>query len=243
MLQKKKKTKKKKKVKLLARLLRAAGYLTDTERWEPRWDRPLLDRHGNQKRDAQGRLLWERARLDLHLEGGPEEPTTYGDVVVSQARADSWVRTGAAEDGAVAKEAEGRKHHRYPGDRVPGARLVAFSVEAGGRWGDEALTFLRRAAGRASERHPGLAALGGQGAAAVFQSWLSQLSCALQKANVACLRSAGAGCHNPAPGTRADGDGRPGEERADADEADDWLAEAVEGLLQRAAAGAGVELL
>ena len=44
------------------------------------------------KRDADGNLLRDRARLDLRLEGGPEEPTTYGDVVVSQARADSWVR-------------------------------------------------------------------------------------------------------------------------------------------------------
>ena len=60
--------------------------------WEPRWDRPLLDRAGNQKRDEDGNLLWEHARLDLRLEGGPEEPTTFGDVVVSQARA---VPTGA----------------------------------------------------------------------------------------------------------------------------------------------------
>ena len=169
--------------------------------WEPRWDRPLRDAHGAQKRDADGNPLWERARLDLRLEGGPEEPTTYGDVVVSQARADSWVREGAVTDGAAAKAAAHRKRQRYPPEEVPGAQLVAFSVEAGGRWDNGSLNFLRRAAGRASERHPGLAALGGQGAAAVYSSWLGQLSCALQKANVACLRSAGAGGSCPALGT------------------------------------------
>ena len=231
-------------VRLLARLLRAAGYLVATDgpgTWEPRWDRPVRDRHGAQKRDEDGNLLWERARLDLRLEGGPEEPTTYGDVVVSQARADSWVREGAAADGAAAKEAARRKRHRYPPDQVPGAKLVPFSVEAGGRWDKSALDFLRRAAGRASERHPGLAALGGQGAAAVFNSWLSQLSCALQKANVACLRSAGAGGGCPAPGARAAGSGPGGDEHAAAAE-DDWLEEAVEQLLQQAAAAAAVEL-
>ena len=93
----------------------------------------MLDRAGNQRLDAQGNPPWERARLDLLLKGGPEEPTTYGDAVVSQARADSWVRLGAAEDGAVAEEAVARKHRRYPPDQVPGAKLVAFSVETGGR--------------------------------------------------------------------------------------------------------------
>ena len=222
-------------VQLLGRLLRAAGYSVATDgagTWEPRWDRPVRDRHGNQKRDEDGNLLWERARLDLRLEGGPEEPTTYGDVVVSQARADSWVREGAAADGAVAKAATRRKHHRYPPDRVPGAKLVAFSMEVGGRWDRSSLSFLWRAAGRASERHPGLAALGGQGAAAVYSSWLGQLSCALQKANVACLRSAGAGGRDPAPGVLA----------LEAPEDEGWLEESVEQLLQQAAAAAGVDL-
>ena len=231
-------------VQLLGRLLRAAGYLVATDgpgTWEPRWDRPQLDRHGNQKRDDDGNPLWEHARLDLRLEGGPEEPTTYGDVVVSQARADSWVREGAAADGAAAKEAARRKRRRYPPEQVPGAKLVPFSVEAGGRWDSSSLNFLRRAAGRASERHPGLAALGGQGRAAVFNSWLSQLSCALQKANVACLRSASAGGSGPAPAARAEGAGSGEDERAAAGE-EDWLEEAVERLLQQAAADAAAEL-
>ena len=230
-------------VRLLARLLRAAGYHVDTDgpgTWEPRWDRPVLDRHGAQKRDADGNLLWEHARLDLRLEGGPEEPTTYGDVVVSQARAESWVRLGAAADGAAAAAATTRKERRYPPEQVPGAKLVAFSVEAGGRWAEGALQFLRRAAGRASQRHPGLAELGGAGSGAVFCSWLSQLSCALQKANVACLRSASAAGRGPAPGMRADGVGVAAEEFAGAN--DDWLEEEVERLLQAAAATANYDL-
>ena len=203
-------------------------------------DRPALDRHGAQKRDAEGNLLWEHARLDLRLEGGPEEPTTYGDVVVSQARADSWVRLGAAADGAVAAEATARKEKRYPPEQVPGAKLVAFSVEAGGRWSEGALNFLRRAAGRAAQRHPGLAELGGAGADAVFSSWLSQLSCALQKTNVACLRSASAAGRGPVPGARTERAGVAPEEPMDA--GDDWLEEQVEILLQTAAAAVGVEL-
>ena len=101
--------------------------------------------------------------------------------------------------------------------------------------------FLWRAAGRASERHPGLAELGGQGRAAVFSSWMSQLSCALQKANVACLRTASAGGRGPAPGARADGAGFGAHDDA-APEEDDWIAEVVEQLLQDVAAGAGVGL-
>ena len=231
-------------VRLLAKLLRAAGYLVAADgqgTWEPRWDRPVRDAHGRQKRDADGNLLWERARLDLRLEGGPEEPTTYGDVVVSQTRAESWVREGAAADGAAAKGATRRKQRRYPPEEVPGAKLVAFSVEVGGRWDEAALNFLKRAAGRASERHPGLAVLGGQGAAAVYNSWLTQLSCALQKSNVACLRAAGARGRGPAPGARTDGALLEGSHDA-AGEEEDWLEEAVEELLQQAAVRAGVEL-
>ncbi len=231
-------------VRLLARLLRAAGYQVASDgpgTWEPRWDRPLLDAQGTQKRDADGNLLWEHARLDLRLEGGPEEPTTYGDVVVSQARADSWVRLGASGDGAVAAAAAASKARRYPPEQVPGARLVAFAVEAGGRWRKDAKDFLWRAAGRASERHPGLAELGSQGRGAVFSSWLSQLSCALQKANVACLRTASAGGRGPAPGASAEGAGL-GEHAHAAPADDDWLAEEIEQLIQEGAAGAGVEL-
>ena len=86
-----------------------------------------------------------------------------------------------------------------------------------------------------------MAALGGDGAAAVYSSWLTQLSCALQKANVACLRSAGAGGRGPAPGVRADG-ALPAGHGYPAGAEPDWLEETVEELLQQAAASAGFEL-
>ena len=73
----------------------------------------------------------------------------------------------------------------------------------------------------------------------MFASWLGQLSCALQKANVACLRSAGAGGRCPAPEARAEGAGQePGEDDV---EGDDWITEAVEDLVLRAAAAAEAE--
>ena len=46
--------------------------------------------------------------------------------------------------------------------------MVAFSAETGGRWDEATLRFLKRAAGRAAVRHPGLAALGGRGEAVAF---------------------------------------------------------------------------
>ena len=116
-------------VRMLARLLWAAGYQVLEEAWEPRWDRPVLDRHGAQKRDEDGNLLWERARLDLRLEGGPEEPTTYGDVVVSQARAESWVRLAAATDGAVAAEAAARGAKVLCVSTAPGHAPDASTIE------------------------------------------------------------------------------------------------------------------
>ena len=97
-------------VRLLARLLRAAGYYALTEQWEPRLDRPVKDRAGNHLRDRDGQLRWEKARLDLLLNAAPEEPITYGDVVVSHPGATTWERTGAREDGAVAEAAARRKH-------------------------------------------------------------------------------------------------------------------------------------
>ena len=78
--------------------------------------------------------------------------------------------------------------------------------------------FLKRAAGRASQRHHGLASLEGKGAGAVYASWLTQLSCCLQKGNVACLR-----------GASGLGFGREAEEGQEG--AVDWVEENMEDLL------------
>ena len=52
-----------------ARLLNDAGLRVSTEQWVPAWDRKL--QNGN----------WERARLDLRVEGGPRADVLYADVV------------------------------------------------------------------------------------------------------------------------------------------------------------------
>ena len=123
---------------------------------------------------------------------------------------------------------------RYPPEAVPSARLVAFSVETGGRWSEDALHFLKKAAGRAAQRHPGLASLEGEGSSAVFSSWLRQLSCALQKENVGALRGAAAGGAQAGRGLRQ----AAGEAGGSAAEEADWLADQVEELLVRAAVSA-----
>ena len=75
----------------------------------------------------------------------------------------------------------------------------------------------------------------GEGGSLIFSSWLRQLSCALQKENVAALRGAAAGGARTA--RRAENALRAGEpEEEEAEE--DWLAEQVEELLLRAAASA-----
>ena len=141
-----------------------------------RGERAGRDGGGNQRGDGDGYVLWDDARGDRRVEGGAEEPTTYGDVVVSQARADSWARRGAAADGAVAAEAVARKVRRYPPEQVPGAKLVALSVEAGGRQGKDAKDFLWRAAGRATACNRRSAELGGPGRAAACSIGLCQLT-------------------------------------------------------------------
>ena len=94
---------------------------------------------------------------------------------------------------------------------------MPLAVETGGRWDQDALDFLRKAAGRAAQRHQGLSSLEGGGAPAVFATWLRQLACTLQKANVAALRgAAAAGARTEASALRTAGGGageEAGEER------------------------------
>ena len=187
---------------LLAHLLTLAGYHVLTEQWEPRWDREVVDRDGNPVyatdehgvvfRDEQGRPVRkkDRAKLDHRWEAPPEEPRGYGDVVVSHPNAQTWEREAAQRDGATAEAAARGKHERYPPGAVRPGKLRAFSVESYGRWGEEAERFLKHAAGRAAARTPGVQRLGGRGTSAVLGSWHAQLSCVLQKANVAMLRGA-----------------------------------------------------
>ena len=70
-------------------------------------------------------------------------------------------------------------------------RLITFSVETFGRWGKEALDWLRDAAHETCSRSPQLASLGEWGPPAVLGAWHCRLSVALQKGNAACLLQAG----------------------------------------------------
>ena len=95
------------------------------------------------------------------------------------------------ETGHAARAAAAAKHSRYRPHTagVPG-RLVPFAVETYGRLGDEALSFLRKAAGRACRRTTALAVLGGEGPQAALGAWLQRQSAALQKTNVAAFKAA-----------------------------------------------------
>ena len=115
----------------------------------------------------------------------------YGDVVVTHPQASAWPAAAAARDGAAAAGAAKGKHSRYPAFALPGGRLVPFSVETFGRWGSEALDFLRDAARATCERSPQLAFLGSWGPVALLGAWHGRLSVALQKGNAACILQAG----------------------------------------------------
>ena len=107
-----------------------AGYTSSTEVHEPSWTRA--------RQNAAGEWEVEQARLDNRFDGPPEDPLTYGDVVVSHPEASAWLGAAANTDGATAASAARGKHSRYPAWALPGGRLVAFSVETFGRWDAEA---------------------------------------------------------------------------------------------------------
>ena len=94
-------------------------------------------------------------------------------------------------DGAAAAGAAVGKHRRYPPWALPGGRLVPFSVETFGRWGVEAVEWLRGAADAVAEIDPQVAAAGHWGKVAILNAWHTRLSVALQRGNAACLLQAG----------------------------------------------------
>ena len=122
---------------------------------------------------------------------------------------------------AAAGAADG-KHRRYPASALPGGRLVPFSVETFGRWGAEAMEWLRGAVDAVAEVDPLVAAAGHWGKVGLLNAWQTRLSVALQKGNAACLLQAG----------RVRGS-------ADLQGGTGWE-EDIEDLLQEAAAGAGL---
>ena len=194
---------------------RAAGKVSTTEVLEPSWTRAQTN--------ARGEWVVEQARLDCRFLGPPDDPLVYGDVVVTHPEGSAWLHAAADVDGAAAAGAADGKHRRYPAWALPGGRLVPFSVETFGRWGKEAIEWLRAAADAVAEKDPQVAAAGHWGKVSLLNAWQTRLSVALQKANAACLLQAGRvrGC--------ADLGGDTGWE------------EDIEDLLRDAAAAVGVE--
>ena len=69
--------------------------------------------------------------------------------------------------------------------------MVPFSVETFGRWGKEAMEWLRAAVDAVAERDPQVAAAGHWGKIGLLNAWQTRPSVALQKANAACILQAG----------------------------------------------------
>lgn len=162
---------------------RAAGFVSATEVHEPAWTRAWTN--------ARGEVVVEQARLDCRFSGPPADPLVYGDVVVTHPESSAWLHTAADGDGAAAAGAADGKHRRYPAWALPGGRLVPLSVETFGRWGTEALDFLRGAVDAVAELDPQVAAAGHWGKVGLLNAWHARLSVALQKGNAACILQAG----------------------------------------------------
>ena len=113
------------------------------------------------------------------------------NVVVTHPEGSSWLRTAADADGEAARGTAEGKHRRYPAWALPGGRLIPFSVETFGRWGKEALQFLRDAVDAVAERSPEVACMGHWGKVGVLNAWHTRLSVALQKENATCVLQAG----------------------------------------------------
>ena len=123
---------------------RAAGYVSSTEVLEPSWTRA--------RTNSRGEWIMEQARLDCRFLGPPDDPPVYGDVVVTHPEGSAWLHAAADVDGAAAAGAADGKRRRYPAWALPGGRLVPFSAETFGRWGKEAMEWLRAAAEAVADR-------------------------------------------------------------------------------------------
>ena len=111
--------------------------------------------------------------------------------VSSHPEGSAYLHKAADEDGAAAAGAAEDKRRRYPAWALPGGRLIPFSVETFGRWGREALDFMRSAADAVAEQNEQVACRGHWGKASLLNAWHSRLSVALQKGNAKCLLQAG----------------------------------------------------
>ena len=164
----------------LAGLVRTlSGKTVAIEQYVPQWDRVVR---------VRGADTIERARLDVAFVNFHGQ-RVYLDVVVPTAGTTNpeSARSRAARDGAAAARAEDGKRVRYPGPE-----LVPFAVEALGRPGRAAVSFLRSLAPAEPE----------QRSAVLGSAWQS-LSVLLQTENAELLLSSagsgGGGCRPRGP--------------------------------------------
>ena len=143
--------------------------------WAPVRTRP---RAGMRSREARwDQLAAQREFIEVRLE--LFERGDWANLLLHPL-ASKYVRQAAARDGAAAAIAADAKRQRYPA--LPDDGLLAvepFCVETYGRLGVDALRLLRTARQRVAEREGGH--LRGWAGTALFQRWLSLLSCELQR--------------------------------------------------------------
>ena len=142
-------------------------------------------------------------RLEVVVDGLP----VYGGAqlavdttLVSALHCDGSARRGAAaRDGVALAEARRRKERTYPELVQPGrrARLVVVAGEVGGRWSEEAISFIRHLAKARARGEPTI--LRRRAEQAWRLRWCSLLACAGARAFAASLLE-----RRPAGG--ADGD-------------------------------------
>ena len=108
------------------------------------WDKPVLDEHGQQELDDDGKPKFKRAKLDAAFYDA-QGRRAYVDVVVTSAAttnaADRAKR--ASTDGAAAADAVRGKRVRYPPAKLPNSPFTPFAFEALGRMSPEAEDLLR----------------------------------------------------------------------------------------------------
>ena len=100
------------------------------------------------------------------------------------------LREAAATDGVAISVAEDRKRRRYP-ELVPGAggaELVVFACETGGRWSEQAASFLQELAKAKARAAPPL--LRRSAAQGWLQRWMGLLAVASQTTLAASLLGA-----------------------------------------------------
>ena len=131
-------------------------------------------------------------RADIIVSQGLLEPQRWTDVMVTHPLVESqgvWTGCGAGA-AVVAAEAQKRREYRAAADSQ-GALVVPLCVESYGRWGEAAVSELRRLAKLRGERSDARATCDAeQVRSSSLSRWRRELSCGLMQGNALILLSA-----------------------------------------------------